>query len=359
MKTNAVKSPDSQHQTPSSKQVAVLVFIAACLLISIAFILSFLRGEAVQDTLAHMHKETAAVIEVATQAAPKETPRATPEPSIAATPSFTQTPESAPTPKAEPIETESVPDTEVPSPTPTPAPNGETHALSKYAREWGYLVSKNHATPWISDLAKEYASKYDAYYVYNTDEMVIYLTFDAGYENGCTEKILDVLKAHDAKATFFICGGYAHKNPDILKRMVDEGHLVGNHTVKHIPFHKLTDEEIASELKGVEEAYKRVIGQDMPKFMRPPEGSYSEYSLKVTQDLGYKTIMWSMSLPNDWNLKKQPSREVALSMARDQHHKGAIPLLHAVSPTVADTLDEMLTVWENEGYRFGLLTEIE
>jgi peptidoglycan-N-acetylmuramic acid deacetylase len=231
-------------------------------------------------------------------------------------------------------------------------------SLSSKSYGWGYTKSKRHKTPAISKDTKEWLKDYDAYYVYNTKKKAIYLTFDLGYENGYTTKILNVLEEHDIKATFFVCKAFIDKNPKGLKRMVKEGHVVGNHTVNHIPFYKLSESKLKSELKKVETAYKEVTGEDMVKYVRPPEGGYSEKSLGLTQKLGYTSIFWSIALPNDWNLENQPSKETTLSLFKNQHHRGAIVLLHGVSPVVADNLDKMLSQLEEEGYEFKLITDI-
>lgn len=237
--------------------------------------------------------------------------------------------------------------------------NIHASSLSTSAHEWGHLTSKNHKTPEAGKTAINWLNKYSGYYVGDTKEKVIYLTFDAGYENGYTKMILDILEKHKATACFFITKAMLDQNPKAVKRMVDEGFLVGNHTVRHIPFYKLSSDSIASELNGVAAQFRKITGKDLPKYMRPPEGGYSEKSLYVTSQLGYRTIMWSMDLPNDWNLKNQPTKESALSMVSDQSHNGAIPLLHAVSPVIAKNLDEMLTILEKQGYRFGSLTELK
>lgn len=229
---------------------------------------------------------------------------------------------------------------------------------STKAKNWYYTKSKNHKTPVISKEIKDLLKEYDAYYVYNTKKKVIYLTFDLGYENGYTTQILDTLKMHDVKATFFVCKAFIDKNPKGLKRMVKEGHIVGNHTVNHLSFSKLSKSKLKDELAAVEDAYEEVIGEKMLKVVRPPEGGYSEKSLALTKKLGYTTVFWSIALPNDWNLKQQPSKQTTISLFKNQHHKGAIPLLHGVSSSVADNLDAMLTQLKDAGYEFRLVTDM-
>ena len=236
--------------------------------------------------------------------------------------------------------------------------DASANSLSTKEYGWGYTKSKEHKTPSVSKEMKEWLKEYDGYYVHNTKEKVIYLSFDLGYENGYTTEILDVLEEHDIKATFFVCKAFIDKNPKGLKRMVKEGHVVANHTVNHIPFYDLSESKLKRELKKVEDAYEEVTGKKMVKFVRPPEGGYSETSLSLTKNLGYTTIFWSIALPNDWNLKDQPSNETTLALFKNQHHNGAIVLLHGVSPTVAKNLDKMLIQLEDKGYEFKLVTDI-
>ena len=201
-------------------------------------------------------------------------------------------------------------------------------------------------------------AKYDAAYIGNTGEKVLYLTFDAGYENGCTSQILDTLKDHNAPAAFFLVGSYMDKNADLVRRMVEEGHIVGNHTVHHPDMSKITQREaFCAELSGVEEAFTRITGKTLPKFYRPPQGIYSQENLKMAQDLGYRTVFWSLAYA-DWKNDAQPSREQALSTVLGRTHNGAVILLHSTSKTNAAILDTLLTRWEEQGYRFAPITEL-
>jgi peptidoglycan-N-acetylmuramic acid deacetylase len=237
---------------------------------------------------------------------------------------------------------------------------GYASSVSNKALNWGYTRNTSHKIPTVSKTTKALLKKYNGYYVYNENknEKEIYLTFDLGYDNGYTNKILDVLKEHEVKATFFVCKAAITANPKAIKRMAEEGHIVANHTVKHIPFYKLSKSSLKKELQGVEKEYEKVTGEKMAKFVRPPEGGYSEKSLAITQELGYTSIFWSIALPNDWNLKKQPSKKTTLALFKNQHHEGAIILLHGVSPVVADNLDAMLTQLEKEGYDFKLVNDM-
>ncbi|WP_334309499.1 delta-lactam-biosynthetic de-N-acetylase [Romboutsia sp.] len=197
--------------------------------------------------------------------------------------------------------------------------------------------------------------KYSSYYVGNHNEKVIYLSFDAGYENGTTESILNTLKKHNAKAQFFVVESYIRNNPNLIKRMVKEGHLVCNHSKNHPSMAQITDfNKFKSELISVEDSYKEVTGKDMPKYFRPPMGKFSEQSLKYTQDLGYSSIFWSFAYV-DWYNDKQPTHEYAKEKIYSRTHPGAIVLLHPNSRTNTEILDEVLTHWEQEGYKLKTL----
>ena len=222
---------------------------------------------------------------------------------------------------------------------------------------WG-LSFRQEGMPPIGNAGKDQLARYDAAYIGNTDEKVLYLTFDAGYENGCTAQILDVLKANDVPAAFFLVGNYIEKNPDLVRRMVQEGHTVGNHTMHHYDMSKLSDKAAFSkELTGLEELYKQTVGAEMPKYYRPPQGIYSEENLKMAQELGYKTVFWSLAYV-DWNNDSQPTAEQAFAKLLPRTHNGAVVLLHSTSKTNAQILNELLGKWKAEGYRFGTVEEL-
>lgn len=223
---------------------------------------------------------------------------------------------------------------------------------------WGLSFQTDGAAP-IANASAEYLKKYDGYYAEKTDEKVIYLTFDAGYENGYTSKILDVLKAHKVPAAFFLVGNYIESSPELVKRMVKEGHVVGNHTYTHPDMSAIaTEEAFSNELGKLEEAYEKVAGCKMKKYYRPPQGKYSEENLKMAQQLGYKTIFWSLAYV-DWYESDQPTREEAFEKLIPRIHPGAIVLLHSTSKTNAEILDELLTKWEDMGYSFKSIEEID
>ncbi len=200
--------------------------------------------------------------------------------------------------------------------------------------------------------------KYDAAYMGDPTEKVLYLTFDAGYENGCTAQILDALKKHKAPAVFFLVGDYLERNPDLVRRMVQEGHTVGNHTMDHPNMSKIDNSDsFFRQLQGVEALYTQITGRELSKIYRPPQGIYSEKNLEMAKALGYKTVFWSLAYV-DWNNDAQPTREQAFAKLLPRTHNGAVVLLHSTSRTNAEILDELLTKWEDQGYRFGNIQEL-
>ena len=222
---------------------------------------------------------------------------------------------------------------------------------------WGLSFRQEGTAP-IGNAGVDQLKKYDAAYLGDTSEKVIYLTFDAGYENGCTAKILDTLQKHNVKAAFFLVGNYIARNADLVRRMVEEGHTVGNHTMHHPDMSKLKDKEaFAKELQDLEELFLEKTGKPLPKYYRPPQGIYSEENLKLAKDLGYKTVFWSLAYV-DWKNDSQPSKEEAFAKLLPRIHPGAVALLHSTSETNAQILDELLTKWEEMGYHFGTLDEL-
>lgn len=200
-------------------------------------------------------------------------------------------------------------------------------------------------------------SKYRAYFQNTeTDEKVIYLSFDCGYENGYTEKILKTLKKHNAKAIFFLTKPFIESCPSIVKKMKKQGHLVGNHTSTHPSLPGRSVEQIKKEITDCAKAYKKVTGFEMDPFIRPPMGEFSKRSLKVTKDLGYSTILWSMAY-YDYDVDNQPGKDYVLKHFKDNYHKGALPLIHNISSSNCEALDDVLTYLEKKKYRFGTLDE--
>ena len=222
---------------------------------------------------------------------------------------------------------------------------------------WGLSFRQEGAPP-IGNAGKDQLRQYQAAYIGNTNEKELYLTFDAGYENGCTAKILDTLKEKQVPAAFFLVGNYIRQSPDLVRRMVAEGHTVGNHTMHHYDMSRLSDKAAFSkELTDLEALYKETVGQELPKFYRPPQGIYSEENLKMAQELGYKTLFWSLAYV-DWNNDAQPTREAAFAKLLPRTHNGAVVLLHSTSKTNAEILGELIDKWKAMGYRFGTLEEL-
>ena len=222
---------------------------------------------------------------------------------------------------------------------------------------WG-LSFRQEGLPPVGSAGAPQLARYDAAYIGDATRKVLYLTFDAGYENGCTEKILDTLKKHDVKAAFFLVGNYIERNADLVRRMVAEGHIVGNHTMHHPDMSKIAQKEaFQKELQDLENLFLETTGKELPKFYRPPQGTYSEANLKMAKELGYKTVFWSLAYV-DWNNDSQPTREQAFSKLLPRTHDGAVVLLHSTSKTNAEILDELLTKWKDMGYTFENIDQL-
>lgn len=223
---------------------------------------------------------------------------------------------------------------------------------------WYYVPAKNNAIPEGAKEGVSFLKDYDGYYLGDTSSKVLYLTFDEGYENGNTGKILDVLKKLNVPAAFFVVKPYIDKEPDLVKRMVDEGHIVGNHSVHHPSMAQIHDsDKFKSEITGVEDAYRELTGQEMPKFFRPPMGKYSKESLEMTKNLGYKTIFWSFAY-KDWLINDQPSEEKGIQKITNGSHPGCIMLLHAVSDTNTKILEQVIKTLQDSGYEFKSLNDL-
>lgn len=232
--------------------------------------------------------------------------------------------------------------------------------ISNQKYSWYIVRDNNHG---VSGCDKSFSiEQYDAYYADlscepDDDEKVMYLTFDCGYENGYTEQILDTLKKYDAKACFFVTQTYIRDNPELVIRMKEEGHLVGNHTVTHPSMPGKSIEEQKEELQKCADYMKEVTGYDMDLYFRPPSGEYSERVLQLAKDMGYKTIFWSMAYL-DYDVNNQPGKDYVIEHFKKYHHNGAIPLIHNVSQSNAEALDEVLAYLTGEGYRFVSLDEM-
>ena len=222
---------------------------------------------------------------------------------------------------------------------------------------WGLSFQEEGAAP-VGNASSEELRQYRAAYVDDTEEKVIYLTFDCGFENGNTEAILDALNKHHATGTFFVVGHFLESCPDLIRRMADEGHIVGNHTYHHPDMSQISSmESFEKELSDVESLYRSITGTEMSRFYRPPQGKYSTENLTMAKELGYTTFFWSLAYV-DWLTDDQPTAQEAYDKLLTRIHPGAIVLLHNTSSTNAAILDELLTKWEEMGYHFAPLSAL-
>ena len=236
-------------------------------------------------------------------------------------------------------------------------PAASPAAVPASAGNWGLSFPTEGEAP-VGNASQADLANYDAYYLGDTGQKVIYLTFDCGYENGYTEKILDALKKHHAPAAFFVVGHMIESAPDIVRRMAAEGHVVGNHTFHHPDMSAISQQDaFQKELNSLAELYRQTTGKPLSRFYRPPQGKYSEENLKQAQALGYKTVFWSLAYV-DWNTDSQPTAEQAYAKLLPRIHDGAVVLLHSTSRTNAEILDELLTKWEEMGYAFRSLEDL-
>lgn len=228
---------------------------------------------------------------------------------------------------------------------------------------WYCVRNSCHKQP---ELGKDlcFTTEYDLFWCdsrhrdMNSEEKVIYLTFDAGYENGNIQKIVDVLREENVKATFFILDNMIYKNEALVKQMIDDGHLVANHTMKHKDMTKMDSiDKFAGELHSLESLYEETYGLKMGKYYRPPEGRISEENLKWAKELGYKTVMWSFAYA-DWDNEKQPSREYAMKKILDNVHNGEVMLLHPTSSTNAEIMKDLIVNLKDQGFKFKTVEEL-
>ena len=227
--------------------------------------------------------------------------------------------------------------------------------ISNKSLGWGFRKNTEHQPPPPPEEFDIY--QFNAYYLGDTSEKVVYLTFDEGYENGYTGRILDVLKEKDAHAAFFMTGSYIKRNPELVQRIANEGHLGVNHSYTHPSFPELTEEQIIFEIEEPARIYQELTGQEMPKYIRPPQGVYSARALQITSEQGYKSIFWSFAY-QDWLVDNQPTPQEAHDNVLANHHNGAIILLHAVSSANTDALPQIIDSLRDAGYRFGSLEEL-
>jgi len=236
--------------------------------------------------------------------------------------------------------------------------DGEEISVSASAgiSSWGLKRNSGGIPPVADPGAPALLAKYGSLYIGDTDDKKIYITFDEGYENGYTAQILDVLKQNNVKAIFFITGDYLESASDLVRRMAEEGHEVGNHTYKHPSLPKCSQDKIEEELLSLDRSFKQKFNKNM-RFLRPPKGEYNEYSLSVTKNLSYINLFWSFAY-DDWDANKQRGTEYARKIVMDNLHNGAVLLLHAVSKDNANALDSIIKGAKEAGYTFGTPDEL-
>ncbi len=243
---------------------------------------------------------------------------------------------------------------EEPKPAPTVVENPikePTHVSSK-ALSWWFTRNQQHQPATINqDIAALLAQNNGIYLIPNNSKK-IYLTFDCGYELGYTSKILDTLNRKQVKAAFFITGQFIQTQPELVKRMQASGHLVCNHTLNHPDLPTLSHEKFNQEIKSLEQKYSDLTGAQMARYLRPPMGNYSPTTLKWTNELGYTTVFWSMAF-QDWDPNKQPGAAVSHKHVLDNIHPGAVILLHAVSQSNTEALEQIITDLQAQGYVFS------
>lgn len=221
---------------------------------------------------------------------------------------------------------------------------------------WGLGLNTLHKVPGNGE-AKGIKKK-AAYYHVKTKKKKIYLTFDCGYENGNTRKILKILKKNKIKATFFVTKDYIRTSKKIVIRMKKDGHMVGNHTVNHPSLPTCSVARMKREIRQCAKFMKKQTGYTMDPYLRPPMGEWSYQSLKVTQDLGYKTIFWSMAF-YDYDTDNQPGKQAIYNQFMKYYHKGAVVLLHAISRSDTQALPSIIKKMKKKGFTFGELTDLD
>ncbi|HOB11649.1 MAG TPA: polysaccharide deacetylase family protein [Syntrophomonadaceae bacterium] len=265
------------------------------------------------------------------------------------------------------------PDTEVPSePAPsapadvtsdvTPvvnpgdSPASQTDTIPAVSKSWYFKPNQNHETPQVNNEIQPLALEGTVYYALPQNAPQIYLTFDEGYEQGYTGQILDILKEHNVPAVFFITGHYLKSQPDLIKRMVAEGHQVANHTYNHPDLSKVSKERFDKELDQLEQEFEQLTGSTMAPFLRPPMGNYSLTTLQWAKERNYKTVFWSMAF-HDWDPNDQPGADFSHRYVTEHIHPGAIILLHAVSESNTQALPRIIEDLRAAGYVFAPLPE--
>ncbi|WP_370875980.1 delta-lactam-biosynthetic de-N-acetylase [Evansella vedderi] len=232
-----------------------------------------------------------------------------------------------------------------------------SNAESNEKYNWSFNPAKNNEPATTEPIYEELLNKYGGFYIGDTNEKELYLTFDNGYENGYTAEVLDVLKEKNVPAAFFITGHYLKEEQDLVKRMIDEGHIVGNHSYHHPSLPDVSDERLKKELESLRELYEEVTGRDDMRYLRPPQGTFSERTLARSAELGYINVFWSFAY-KDWEINNQKGWKYAYDSIMKRVHPGAILLLHSVSSDNAEALPKVIDDLEKEGYTFKSLDEL-
>lgn len=225
--------------------------------------------------------------------------------------------------------------------------------LSNKKIGWGIKRADNHSQPDLGSKNRELMNKYEGIAMGNATDKYVYLTFDEGFEAGYTPKILEVLKQNDVKAAFFLTAHYINTQEALVKQMIDEGHIIANHTCNHPSMPDLTEDKVKAEVMDLHTAVYQKFGYEM-KYIRPPKGEYSEKTLSMTNALGYKTVMWSLAY-DDWDENKQGREEYAKKKIIDNIHPGAVILLHGKSKDNTNVLDYCIKEIKSMGYEFRTL----
>jgi peptidoglycan-N-acetylmuramic acid deacetylase len=222
---------------------------------------------------------------------------------------------------------------------------------------WGFKRSTDHKPPSAGAELDQLLKTYGSFYVGDVTQNIIYLTFDNGYENGYTAKILDVLKEKQVPATFFVTGHYLKTQPGLTRRMVAEGHIVGNHSWSHPDLTQISDTRLRQELLRVEQEFERLTGEKGMAYLRPPRGIFSERTLALSAALGYRNVFWSLAFV-DWQTDRQRGWAYAYRNIMDQIHPGAVILLHTVSRDNAEALAKVIDDLRAQGYEFASLDDL-
>jgi peptidoglycan-N-acetylmuramic acid deacetylase len=221
---------------------------------------------------------------------------------------------------------------------------------------WGFKKGKDEQPADAGKTLEKVIENHGAFYKGDSNKKFLYLTFDNGYENGYTAKILDILKKEKVPATFFVTGHYLKSAPELVKRMVNEGHIVGNHSWSHPDLTRVSDEKLRAELEKVRAETEILTGQKNMAYLRPPRGIFSERTMALAKEAGYTHVFWSLAFV-DWYTDQQKGGQYAYDNIMRQAHPGSIMLLHTVSKDNADALEKVLQDLKKKGYEFKSLDD--